>query len=136
MTFAVQRVWIAPGRTAMMPPFSPVTGNARSHEIPLSPASSLYEFFRQLWQKLTTCSGSAPAPGEDFVLTAVNPAEEAISADFQPGTSLRSILGHSVEADELFPATSSAATRRRRSSFASNSFSRAASACSRRCSCR
>ena len=67
---------------------------------PLSPRIEL-EFFRQLWQKSDDPFWLCACAGEDFVLTAVNPAEEAISADFQPGASLRSILGHSVEADEL-----------------------------------
>lgn len=67
---------------------------------PLSPRIEL-EFFRQLWQKSDDPFWLCACAGEDFVLTAVNPAEEAISADFQPGASLRSILGHGVEADEL-----------------------------------
>ena len=67
---------------------------------PLSPRIEL-EFFRQLWQKSDDPFWLCACAGEDFVLTAVNPAEEAISADFQPGASLRAILGHSVEADQL-----------------------------------
>ena len=51
---------------------------------PLSPRIEL-EFFRQLWQKSDDPFWLCACAGEDFVLTAVNPAEEAISADFQPG---------------------------------------------------
>lgn len=69
-------------------------------KFPLSPRVEL-EFFRQLWQKSNDPFWLCECAGDDFVLMAVNPAEEAISADFQPGASLRAILGHSVEADQL-----------------------------------
>ena len=69
-------------------------------KFPLSPRVEL-EFFRQLWQKSDDPFWLCACAGEDFVLTAVNPAEEAICADFQPGASLRAILGHDEDADQL-----------------------------------
>lgn len=69
-------------------------------EFPLS-ASVELEFFRQLWQKSNDPFWLCECAGEDFVLTAVNPAETAIDERFRPGGSLRSILGFSAEADEL-----------------------------------
>ena len=69
-------------------------------EFPLS-ASVELEFFRQLWQKSNDPFWLCECAGQDFVLTAVNPAETSIDERFRPGASLRSILGHSAEADEL-----------------------------------
>lgn len=69
-------------------------------EFPLS-ASVELEFFRQLWQKSNDPFWLCECAGQDFVLTAVNPAETAIDERFRPGASLRSILGHRAEADEL-----------------------------------
>lgn len=69
-------------------------------EFPLSARVEL-EFFRQLWQKSNDPFWLCGCAGQDFVLTAVNPAEAAIDARFRPGVSLRSILGHGTEGDEL-----------------------------------
>ena len=69
-------------------------------EFPLSARVEL-EFFRQLWQKSNDPFWLCECAGQDFVLTAVNPAEAAIDARFRPGVSLRSILGHGTEGDEL-----------------------------------
>lgn len=49
---------------------------------PLSPRIEL-EFFRQLWQKSDDPFWLCACAGEDFVLTAVNPAEEAISRSWR-----------------------------------------------------
>lgn len=67
---------------------------------PLSPRIEL-EFFRQLWQKSDDPFWLCECAGDDFVLTAVNPAEEATGELLRPGVSLRTIMGYGEEGDRL-----------------------------------
>lgn len=69
-------------------------------KFPLSPGVEL-EFFRQLWQKSNDPFWLCECAGDDFMLAAVNPAEEIIDTRFRPGVSLRSILGFGEDADQL-----------------------------------
>ena len=69
-------------------------------KFPLAPHVEL-EFFRQIWEKSNDPFWLCECVGEDFVVTAINPAEQAIDAKIHPGLSLRSYLGHGSEADKL-----------------------------------
>lgn len=69
-------------------------------EFPLS-ASVELEFFRQLWQKSNDPFWLCECAGEDFVLTAVNPAEKRVDSRIQVGVSIRSVIGYSIDADQL-----------------------------------
>ncbi|MFT3848846.1 MAG: diguanylate cyclase [Propionivibrio sp.] len=69
-------------------------------KFPLSPRVEL-EFFRQLWQKSNDPFWLCACTAEDFVLAAVNPAEEALGEMLRPGASLRAIMGDGEAGDRL-----------------------------------
>ena len=69
-------------------------------KFPLSPRVEL-EFFRQLWQKSDDPFWLCECVGEDFLLSAVNPAELRVDARIQPGVSIRSVIGYTADADQL-----------------------------------
>ncbi len=67
---------------------------------PLDPSIEL-EFFRQLWQKSNDPFWLCECTEDDFLITAVNPAEKSIDPRLAPGASVRSFLGHGKLADDL-----------------------------------
>lgn len=67
---------------------------------PLAPAVEL-EFFRQLWKKSNAPFWLCECCGNDFIVTATNPAEGRIDPRIRPGVSIRSLIGFSAEADML-----------------------------------
>lgn len=59
------------------------------------------EFFKQLWHKSSDPFWLCECVADDFVLVAVNEAQEAFDARIAPGLSLRAYFGDGTAADDL-----------------------------------
>lgn len=66
----------------------------------LGPADEL-AFYRQLWRHSSDPFWLCEVVGDDFIVIAVNPAEERLDSRFQSGVSLRSVFGLGEDGDAL-----------------------------------